>query len=244
MKYYLFIDESGDHGLSSIDPSFPIFTLCGIVFSERNYETFRLALNELKRKYWNDISTIFHSRDIRKCEGPFKILFDKQVKEGFYTEFNQIIREQDYAIISSSIDKLSYIKKYGLLSDDVYEISLSFIMERAIYYLEQVNEKEIELEIILERRGKKEDKKLGEHFQKLSSRGTFYVSKARLAKFNVKISFKHKKENINGLQIADLIAYPVARYILDPSKPNSSFEVLKSKFYGKEGKMYGLKKHP
>jgi hypothetical protein len=244
VKYYLFIDESGDHGLSNIDPGFPIFTLCGIMFSEQSYETFRLALNELKQKYWSDINTVFHSRDIRKCEGPFRILFDKQVKESFYADFNQVVREQDYAIITSSIDKVAYIKKYGLLSDDVYEISLSFIMERAIYYLEKVNERDIQLEIILERRGKKEDKKLEEHFQKLSSRGTYHVSKIRIDKYKVKISFKHKKENINGLQIADLIAYPVARYILDPSKPNSSFEVLKSKIYGKEDKLYGLKKHP
>jgi len=77
------------------------------------------------------------------------------------------------------------------------------------------------------------------------SRGTYYVKKNRFAKYKTHISFSRKKENINGLQIADLIAYPVARYILDPTKPNPAFEVLKSKIHSKGGnRMYGLKKHP
>ena len=29
-KYYLFIDECGDHNLAKYDPGFPVFTLRGI----------------------------------------------------------------------------------------------------------------------------------------------------------------------------------------------------------------------
>ncbi|KAA5539661.1 DUF3800 domain-containing protein [Adhaeribacter rhizoryzae] len=244
MKYFLFIDESGDHGLSKVDPAFPIFTLCGIIFTQESYEAFRLALNELKLKYWEDTNTILHSRDIRKCEGPFKILFNQQVKESFYLDFNEIVEKHAFIILTSSIDKIAYTKKYGYLSDDVYEISLSFLMERAIYVIEKNQERASELQIILERRGNKEDKKLEEHFQKLMSRGTFYVSKNRFAKYNTHISFNYKKDNINGLQLADLVAYPIARFILDPVKHNPAFEILKSKIYSKGNKMYGLKKHP
>lgn len=32
-KYYLFIDECGDHNLAKYDPGFPVFTLCGILMS-------------------------------------------------------------------------------------------------------------------------------------------------------------------------------------------------------------------
>lgn len=39
-KYYLFIDECGDHNLANYDPGFPVFTLCGILVSRQN-------LNEL-----------------------------------------------------------------------------------------------------------------------------------------------------------------------------------------------------
>lgn len=38
MKYNLYIDESGDHGLSNLNPDFPIFLLCGVVISSVEYE--------------------------------------------------------------------------------------------------------------------------------------------------------------------------------------------------------------
>ena len=44
--------------------------------------------------------------------------------------------------------------------------------------------------------------------------------------------------------LADLIAYPIARYILEPDRINPSFEAFKNKFYEKAGKRYGLKIFP
>lgn len=35
-KYYLFIDECGDHNLAKYDSGFPVFTLCGILVSRQN----------------------------------------------------------------------------------------------------------------------------------------------------------------------------------------------------------------
>jgi hypothetical protein len=49
MKYNLFIDESGDHGLSNLNPDFPIFLLCGIVISSEEYERIRIGFNEIKQ---------------------------------------------------------------------------------------------------------------------------------------------------------------------------------------------------
>jgi hypothetical protein len=100
------------------------------------------------------------------------------------------------------------------------------------------------LTIIIEKRGQKEDKKLDEHFQRLLARGTGYVSADRLMALNMKIEFVDKKENINGLQMADLLAYPIARYVIDKDRANPAFEQLEPKFYKKGGKRYGLKVFP
>lgn len=244
MKYKLFIDESGDHGLSNLNPDFPIFLLCGIVISSEEYERIRIGFNEIKQGFWKSEHVIFHSRDIRKCETEFKYLFDLDLKARFYKMLDHVISNSDYKIIASAIQKEKYIKLYGRLSDDVYEISLSFIIERAIFYLDDLKEDDISLEIIIEKRGFKEDKKLQEHFQRILSRGTGYLQSDRLGKYHLTISFKDKKENINGLQLADLIAYPIARYILEPDRINPSFEVFKDKFYRRLGKRYGLKIFP
>ena len=189
-------------------------------------------------------TVIFHSRDIRKCNKEFQVLFDLQLKEKFYKELNNIIATRNYTVFASAIQKDNYIKKYGRLSNDVYELALSFIIERVIFCLDSAKEKCDQLEIIIEKRGKREDKKLGEHFQRLLSRGTGYVNSERLKNYGLQIIFKSKKENINGLQLADLLAYPIARYVLEPQRANPAFDIFSGKFYTKNGKQYGLKIFP
>jgi hypothetical protein len=244
MKYNLFIDESGDHGLSNLNPNFPIFLLCGIVISEKEYDGLKVSFNKIKETIWKSKNVIFHSRDIRKCEKEFKYLFDLSLKAKFYSLLDGVIRKTDYKIVASAINKPKYIKLYGRLSDDVYEISLSFIIEQAVFYLESLKGSDNSLNIIIEKRGFKEDKKLDEHFQRILSRGTGYVTPGKLSKFNLTIDFKNKNENINGLQVADLVAYPIARHVMEPQRVNPAFDIFKEKIYSKLRRGYGLKIFP
>lgn len=244
MRYYLYIDESGDHGLTCPNPDFPVFLLCGVIVAADEYENVRQSFNQIKHALWGNKEVIFHSRDIRKCEKEFVIFFDLEKKKWFYDNLNDAINKHQYTVIASAIRKDIYVKRLGRLSNDVYEIALSFIIERAIFYLDDIKQPEKELEIIIERRGKKEDKKLEEHFQRLLARGTGYVVPQRLKEYQLKITFKSKKENINGLQLADLIAYPIARYVIEPNRANPAFEQLESKIYTKNRRRYGLKIFP
>lgn len=243
-KYYLYIDESGDHGLVNLDMNFPVFLLCGVLVDEENYKLIRSEINTVKKNFWGNKEVIFHSRDIRKCDKEFQILFDIDLKGKFYSQINAIIQNSKYRIIASAINKEKYIKTYGKLSNDVYELALSFIIERAVFCLDEKKDEEKQLEIIIEKRGRKEDKKLDEHFQRLMARGTSYVSAQRLADLNTSIYFKDKKENINGLQLSDLVAYPIARFVIEPERANPAFEVLQDKIYTRNGKRYGLKIFP
>lgn len=243
-KYCLYLDESGNHGLTEINPQSPIFLLCGILISESSYLAFRNDLNTIKRNFWGDKSVIFHSRDIRKCDKEFQILLDLGIKGEFYKQLNECISKAKFTIITSVINKDNYIKRYGTLSNDVYEMCLSFIIERAVFYLDDIHDKNKCLDIVIEKRGKKEDKRLEEHFQKLMSRGTGYVTADRLKKYNLNITFRSKKENINGLQLADLIAYPISTYAIDQNRANPAFDVFKDKFYFKNGRRYGFKMFP
>ncbi|MFN7313498.1 MAG: DUF3800 domain-containing protein [Bacteroidota bacterium] len=244
MKYYLFIDETGDHGLTTLNPDFPLFLLCGALIAEQEYEKITSSFNTIKTNLWGNKSVIFHSRDIRKCEKEFSILFDLEKKKWFYENLNAAIANHNYTIIASAIQKDNYIKKFGKLSNDVYELALSFIIERAIFYLDGVNDNSKKLFIVIEKRGKKEDKKLDEHFQRLLARGTSYVSADRLRSYSLSIHFKNKKENINGLQLADLIAYPIARNVIEPYRANPAYDIVQQKIYNKNGKRYGLKIYP
>lgn len=62
----------------------------------------------------------------------------------------------------------------------------------------------------------------------------------KLAKFDM----RWKSENIIGLQIADLIAYPVTRHVLNPNGVNLAFDVLKKNIFQLNGKVYGMKIFP
>lgn len=244
MKFRLYMDESGDHGLTTVDPDFPVFLLCGVIMTEKHYDDLSDDMNRLKEAIWNSKEVIFHSRDIRKCEKEFVKLFDLRLKERFYGEINRIMAEHRYAIIASGIRKDRYIRQIGRLSNDVYELALSFIIERAVFLMDDVRASSKSLEIVIERRGGREDKLLEEHFQRLMSRGTGYVSAERLKAYDLRITFRSKRENINGLQLADLIAYPMARHLIAPERPNPAFDVLAPKIYTKRGRRYGLKVYP
>ncbi len=79
MKYYLFIDETGDHGLTKIDINFPIFLLSGILIKKNELIQLELLLIKFKMKYWSTESLILHSREIRKCSNEYKILLDEDL---------------------------------------------------------------------------------------------------------------------------------------------------------------------
>ena len=170
-KTYLFIDESGDHGLTKIDTDFPVFLLCGVLISEENYEIVKQAMNSLKHAIWGNKDVIFHSRDIRKCEKEFQKLFDIELKAKFYAELNKIIADSTYKIIASAIQKDRFIEQFGKLQDDVYEVALSFVIEQAIMALNHTNTSTT-LSIVIEKRGKREDKQLDDHFQRILGKGT------------------------------------------------------------------------
>lgn len=54
-NYYLYLDECGDQNLANFDPSFPIFTLCGVIVSEEKLYELERQINDLKQRIWNSL---------------------------------------------------------------------------------------------------------------------------------------------------------------------------------------------
>ena len=93
-------------------------------------------------------------------------------------------------------------------------------------------------------RGKKEDANLLNYFNQLLDRGTYWVSSDRMRQHINSFKFKPKKDNINGLQIADLVAYPITRHILDSEMVNLAYDVLERNIFKEGEKILGLKVIP
>ncbi len=117
MKYRLFVDESGDPSLSSVNADFPVFVLLGCLFEDSAYQDICTEITELKKEFFGSEHAILHSRDIRKCEGVFVKLFDLNVKEKFYKKLNSILENGNYIVISVGINKKEFIEKYGKIAD-------------------------------------------------------------------------------------------------------------------------------
>lgn len=244
-KYHFFLDETGDHGLTFIDENFPIFLLAGCLFEDLEYQKISEEIDKFKQEFFKTNQVILHSKDIRRCDGSFQILFDLNIKKSFYERLNNIISNTKFIVISVAIDKKRHIEKYGKIADNPYSICLSYILERLIFCTD--NNLLSTVSITIEKRGKKEDEQLLSHYNEIIDRGTFHVIPDRFKNRIDNFSMVAKKDNNIGLQIADLCAYPIARYILNSAEPYIPFTVIKGKLYCSNiGKIdgYGLKVFP
>lgn len=246
-KFYLFIDECGDHNLTKYDPGFPVFTLCGILVSRKNLNALNKAFEELKKDIFGTKDIVIHSVDIRKWRGPFSILADENVRVRFLEGIEGILNRHDaYIIVSCTILK-EQLSKFCVRGeeDDVYGLSLSYLIERSIFCVDNSHNKcAPEISIVVERRGKKEDNKLLNYYNGLRNRGTKWVDAERLRARVGEFVFKNKMDNIIGLQIADLIAYPVTTHLLHPERKNPSYEAVKHNIFQDNGVLLGQKVIP
>lgn len=244
----MFLDESGDHSLIKIDDQFPVFCLTGCIFDESAYQqNDKSKIEALKIRYFNNTNVILHSREIRKCEPPFNILLNPLTKKNFYIDLANLMASLPYTILASVILKRELKNQYSDPANP-YSLSLQFIMERFLYYLEENNDVGY---ISVESRDSKSNTDLLATFTDIINNGSgsdmHRVPAKRFQSKIQKMIFVTKQQNENGHQIADLAAYPIAKYALDPKKTNPAFEIIKTKFRkGVGGKIsgYGLKIFP
>jgi len=194
---------------------------------------------------------LFYTRGIiRKCEPPFNILLNKNTKQNFYTDLNNLMSELSYTILASVILKEKLKNQYHDPANP-YALSLEFIMERFLFFLEENNDIGY---ISVESRDPKANTDLLAAFTEAINNGSWgsdpfhkHVTAEKFQRKIQKMIFVTKQQNENGHQIADLVAYPIAKYGLDSKKQNLAFEVIKSKFRkARNGEIlgYGLKIFP
>jgi len=218
MKYRLYIDEVGNPDLESSDnPNHRFLSLTGVII-ELDYVQDKLypELEKLKENYFKshpDDPVIFHRKEMVNCKYPFEILRDSTTKNRFDAELLKHLVDWEYSVITVCIDKKSHKENYTTWRYNPYHYCLAVMMERYIFFLDQHG---CVGDVIAESRGGKEDRRLKESFLGLWVNGTDYVEPHR---FNSKLTSKQlkvksKKNNISGLQLADIIAHPSRNEIL------------------------------
>jgi len=240
--YIVYVDESGDHSLSSINPQNPVFVLAFCIFEKVAYrERIVPAVQKLKFDFWGHDCIVLHSHEIRKAYGDFRILLNGGVRAAFIERVNELISDLSFTVIAAVIDKNRHVLRYSDPANP-YEIALTFCMERLQRWLGENGHADKMTHLVVERRGRREDSTLELEFRRIAD-GRNQVGHMP----NLDIRFMDKKHNSTGLQLADLVAHPIGRHAIDPAQPNRAYELIESKFRkGANGQIfeYGLKIFP
>ncbi|MEA2604401.1 MAG: hypothetical protein QOF89_5393 [Acidobacteriota bacterium] len=239
--YIVYVDESGDHGLLSIDPQYPVFVLAFCIFHKEEYRlTASPALQDLKFRNFGHDMVIFHEREIRKATGLFSFLVDTGRREQFMQDLNGLIESIPVTLIGSVIQKERLRARYAC-PPNPYHIALAFGLERVASFLKARGQKDRPTHFVFECRGKNEDRELAEEFDRVCAGANY-----RGERLPFQMTLADKKTNCCGLQLADLFARPIGRRAMSPSEPNRAFDILRSKFYSNGGRVqgFGLKVFP
>lgn len=242
-KYIVYVDESGDHSLESVDPNYPVFVLAFCVFHKNYYaQSVVPAVEAFKFKHFGHDVVVLHETDIRKERGAFR--FDSRAdKDAFLAELTRIIEANNFILIGCVIDK----RKLKERDSNPYHLALGFCLETLYELMQEKQQAELPTHVVVECRGRKEDCELELEFRRVVS------GENRLGKpLPFQVLFADKKTNSAGLQLADLVARPIGLWHLRPDQSNRAFEVLKRKFFCSGGRKHlgvgfegwGLKIHP
>ena len=240
--YIVYVDESGDRSLDSMNKHYPVFVLAFCVFHKEQYVTQASPeIQRLKFKYFGHDMVVLHEHELRKETGPFRIMFDQTLREQFLSDLTQIMADTDFSIIATYVRKDEYRKKHGS-SHNLYDVAVRSCLKRLHQLLHPLGQTDKLTHLVFEARGKQEDKDLELEFRRICDQET---PLGVPMPFDIQIA--HKQINSCGLQFADLIARPIGRKQLKPEQANRAFDVLSKKFYlSEEGQHegYGLKCFP
>jgi hypothetical protein len=229
--YIVYVDESGDHSLTSIDPQYPVFALSFCVVRKDEYATSVVpAMQAFKFKYWGHDAVVLHEHEIRKSKNDFTLLLtDASLRAAFYDDLNAMMENAPVAIIACVVDKVQYASECSA-PPDPYDIALNICMRSLHGFLIQRGQAGRQVHIIFEKRGKKEDADLAQTFDRVvmetvsASRPQVHAPMTRYT-----ARFVSKLVNSTGLQLADLTARPIALGYLRPEQKNRALDIIAAK---------------
>lgn len=218
--YRIYIDEVGNHDMNStvVTTNHQQFlTLFGVVVErEQMLNVIQPEMDTIKRQYFQtdpDDPIIFHRKDIVKMTGQFRSLWDAQKRKQFGDAMLEAYARWQYATIGVTIDKKAHLMQYGEWHQPPYVYCLQVLMERYVLFLKSKNATG---DAMIEARGKREDRELDEAYSKFFLAGSGYVSantwQTYLTTQHLKIN--PKRDNIAGLQLADMLAHAAHYHIL------------------------------
>ncbi len=243
--YAVFVDESGDPGLRTVNTEYPVFAVGAVICLEREYATrIDRQVKQFKHSVLGSPDVRLDSRDIAKQQGPFRDLIARDRRRAFSQQLTELLASLPLTLVSACLNKEMHMREYGRFRRSAYSFTLPFVMERLVYLL---TDRHDGAAVIVQTHGKREDRIFAQVWEEQLEGGSYYHAASEFRSRLPRLDFRPASDNFSGLQLADLAAAACARFVLDPSRPNDVFSALSAKLYqGKftEPDRFGLKVIP
>lgn len=181
-----------------------------------DHDRLEQELDQLKHAHFPNHANkpvVLHREDIVHTRGDFAILQDAARRKAFDSDLLTALKRAQFRMVAVVIDKYRLWSSLGDAAPHPYSVALTFLLQRYVGYLNSINRVG---DVIAEARGKQEDRLLMQTYQRIYDLGAPYLSAHSVQNALTSRSLKcePKGKNIAGLQIADILANPIKRWVL------------------------------
>lgn len=173
------------------------------------YIAFHASLEKLKLDVFgpspSGSAVVLHRDDIVRRKGVYGLLNDQDRRRAFDEGLLQLVADTDFTAICVTIDKTSHISRYST-PENPYHYCMQAMLERYCFSLRR---KRSHGDAASEARGPREDQLLREAYRGFCLNGTRFAQ-INSALSSTDLAVCSKAENVAGLQLADLLAKPLA----------------------------------
>lgn len=219
-EYIVFVDESGTPVTHKPDLGFPIFSLQFVLIRKDAYS--RQIVPDLiafKLKHHGSDSTVLHGKNIDAKDGEFRMLQDSAIFSEYVADLDGVIGRAEMTLFSAYF---LHHEVAGLNSLQVHPYAyFMHVLLNEIEALIAIDESKTLCRVVVESR-KSSDAQMKAAYEA-------YKEAFRSDRVDFELEFAEKSRNVLGLQIADLVAKPIARYCLDSSKPSPEWPTVSKK---------------
>jgi len=214
-EFRIYVDDCGHHDLKSSDIQEQRYLGLTGVIMKISYERTALtpALDKIKTDIFGRSDFVLHRADIVGKVGIFEALKHEEKRRQFDDALIALFEQANYRAFTVVIDKLEHRQKYVVWRYHPYHYCLEILLER---YAQWMNKHGKTGDVLFESRGKKENRQLEAAYHRIYKSGTDHVPATLFQRVltSRKIKLQAKRENVAGLQLADLIANPCYRDLI------------------------------
>lgn len=198
-----FIDESGFANPKQKES--PCYIICGCMVDNDCRQYLKIKADQIKFKYWGRENVVFHSREIYRQEGEFKILKSSATQNDFERDLFAFLNHGGYEIFVVIVDKEKALKK-NWNEIKVYKEATNAIVRKFVLALLA---KKCHGRLVVESATSQKDFLFHKAVSYYLSNGVkeFKVPYSEVQECLSEISFVTKKNHDIEEQIADLLTY-------------------------------------